>query len=103
MKKTFAIVAISLILAACGQKESVSSGSSTLEGTYVLENAVDTLIFTKQGQVTSKHPRYPEKITNYKKEGDEVVFQFAEGYPMKLTVVDDAHIKSDLLGKFVKQ
>ncbi|WP_304350897.1 hypothetical protein [Comamonas testosteroni] len=106
MKKILAILVCALLVVACGDKASVStapSASAGIEGTYILENGKDTLIFTRAGEVTSKHPLFETKVTNYKVADSEITFQFPQGHPMKLTVIDETHLKSYVGGTFVKQ
>lgn len=106
MKKIFSVFALSLLVVACGDKTAVStvqSVPSVIDGTFLLENGKETLTFTKAGEVTYKHPQYSTKVTNYKLQESEISFQFKEGYMMKMTVVDDSHLKSIVGGTYVKQ
>lgn len=103
MKKIHIAFALSFLLVACGDNSSASKAPAFIEGTFQIENGKDVLIFTKEGEVTSKHPLFDSKVANYKKNGAEITFQFNEGHQMKLTVVDENHLKSFVGGTFVKK
>lgn len=103
MKKIIAIMFCAVIVSACGDKTEVVKTTSSINGTYILENAKDTLVFTSDGEVTSKHPLFPTKVANYKIVNSEITFQFPQGHPMKLSIVDETHLKSMVGGTFVKQ
>lgn len=103
MNKIATVFVLSLLLAACGEKTDVSKIPSGIYGTFKIENGKDTFVFTKDGEVTSKHPLFPSKVTQYKTNNSEVTFQFNEGYPMKFKIIDDKILKSDSGETFIKQ
>lgn len=106
MKKISAVFALSLLVAACGDKTAVTTvpaAPTGIEGSYQMENGKANLTFSKSGEVTYSHPNFASKTTNYKLQDQEIEFQFNEGYLMKIKVLDEQHLKSNVGDLYVKQ
>lgn len=106
MKKIAAVIAMSLLIAACGDNTSVTTqpaANTGIDGSYQMENGLAKYTFDKSGEVTYSHPNYGVKVAKYKIKDGQLEFQFEGGYLMSITIIDEQRLKSTGGDIFIKQ
>lgn len=107
MKKYLVYLVFSMLLAACsqgnGSKEESVSAPIGLTGVYKSMSGKDTLVFSADGKVISKHPlNSRDLVTTYSFQAGKVSYQFADGYPTTLSVNKDGSLTSNFGTQYVK-
>lgn len=108
MKKCLVYLVFAMVLAACSQgddsKEERMVAPVGLTGAYKSTSGKDTLIFSADGKVISKHPlNAQDLVATYSFKEGKLSYQFPDGYPVTLSVNKDGSLTSNYGTRYEKK